>query len=76
MKIRLAMMDFHGMSMRIAQEDLGLTRVAVVHPGVKRYPLSGAVEAVPLSELYRPGSLFSAPVLEQQDWSSDPELHP
>lgn len=46
-------------SIRIAQEDLGLTRVAVVHPGVKRYPLSEAVEAVPLSELARPGSLYT-----------------
>ena len=46
-------------SIRIAQEDLGLTRVAVVYPGVKRYPLSQAVEAVPLSELARPGSLFT-----------------
>ncbi len=54
-------------SIRIAQEDLGLTRVAVVHPGVKRYPLSEAVEAVPLSELARPGSLFSGPVLGKQD---------
>ncbi len=54
-------------SIRIAQEDLGLTRVAVIHPGVKRYPLSEAVEAVPLSELARPESLFSAPVLGKQD---------
>ena len=54
-------------SIRIAQEDLGLTRVAVVHPGVKRYPLSEAVEAVPLGDLARPGSLFSAPALGQQD---------
>ncbi len=46
-------------SIRIAQKDLGLTRVAVVHPGVKRYLLSEAVEAVPLSELARPGSLFT-----------------
>ncbi len=46
-------------SIRIALEDLGLTRVAVVYPGVKRYPLSQAVEAVPLSELARPGSLFT-----------------
>ncbi len=45
-------------SIRIAQKDLGLTRVAVVHPGVKRYLLSEAVEAVPLSELARPGSLY------------------
>jgi predicted AAA+ superfamily ATPase len=54
-------------SIRIAQEDLGLSRIAVVHPGVKRYPLSDTVEAIPLSELARPGSFLSAPVLGKQD---------
>lgn len=38
-------------SIRIAREDLGLIRVAVVYPGTKRFPLSEEVEAVPLSVL-------------------------
>lgn len=45
-------------SIRIAIDDLGLERVAVVYPGVKRYPLSDSVEVVPLSALATPGSLF------------------
>ena len=43
---------------RIALEDLELKRVAVVHPGVKRFPLSEQVEAVPLSALDGRGSIF------------------
>lgn len=35
-------------SVSIALADLGLSRVAVVYPGVKRYPLAERVEAVPL----------------------------
>lgn len=46
-------------SIRIAIDDLGLDRVAVVYPGAKRYPLGGKVEAVPLAALATPGSLFS-----------------
>lgn len=38
-------------SLRIATEDLGLTRIAVIYPGSRRYPLSDTVEAVPMSEL-------------------------
>ncbi len=38
-------------SIRIALSDLGLTRLAVVYPGTKRYPLEERVEAVPLSTL-------------------------
>ncbi len=38
-------------SIRIAIEDLGLERVAVIYPGVKRYSLMNCVEAVPLGEL-------------------------
>jgi predicted AAA+ superfamily ATPase len=38
-------------SIRIAREDLGLARVAVVYPGIKRFPISDRVEAVPLSAL-------------------------
>lgn len=46
-------------SIRIAIDDLGLDRVAVVYPGAKRYPLGGKVEAVPLAALATPGSLFA-----------------
>lgn len=45
-------------SIRIALDDLGLERVAVIYPGARRYPLGEAVEAVPLKELATPGSLF------------------
>ena len=46
-------------SIRIAIEDLGLDRVAVVYPGAKRYSLSERVEAVPLETLAEPGRLFA-----------------
>ncbi len=36
-------------SIRIAMEDLGLARVAVLYPGAKRYPILERVEAVPRS---------------------------
>lgn len=46
-------------SVRIALEDLGLERVAIVYPGSKRYPLAQNVEAVPLRDLAdAPGQLF------------------
>ncbi len=45
-------------SIRIALDDLGLERVAVIYPGAKRYPLGDSVEAVPLKALTTPGSLF------------------
>jgi predicted AAA+ superfamily ATPase len=45
-------------SIRVALDDLGLERVAVVYPGAKRYPLADSVEAVPLKTLTTPGSLF------------------
>ncbi len=45
-------------SIRIALEDLGLERVAVIHPGARRYALDERVEAVPLATLAHPGSLF------------------
>lgn len=45
-------------SMRIALEDLELDRLAVVHPGEKRYPLDTCVEAVPLRTLETVGALF------------------
>ena len=38
-------------SIRIAFEDLGLTRVAVVYPGSRRFRLDDHVEAVPLRTL-------------------------
>ncbi len=46
-------------SIVIALEDLGLDRVAVVYPGVKRFPLSEQVEAVPLAVMGGRGSVFS-----------------
>jgi predicted AAA+ superfamily ATPase len=45
-------------SIRIALEDLGLERVAVVYPGTRRYPLADRVEAVPLTSLAEPGHVF------------------
>jgi len=47
-------------SIRIALEDLGLARVAVVYPGSKRYPLSERVEAVPLEQVAAGRPLFEA----------------
>jgi len=46
-------------SIGIALEALGLKRVAVVYPGVKRFPLSDQVEAVPLAVMGERGSIFS-----------------
>jgi len=45
-------------SLRIARDDLGLDRVAVVYPGERRYEIADGVEAVPLASLARPGSLL------------------
>jgi len=45
-------------SMRIALEDLGLKRIAVVYPGSRRYALSEAVDVVPLEQCASPGSIF------------------
>lgn len=45
-------------SIRIAMDDLGLERVAVIYPGTKRYPLTDQVEAVPLENLARGEALF------------------
>jgi predicted AAA+ superfamily ATPase len=47
-------------SIRMALEELGLERVAVIYPGAKRYPLAAGVEAVPLTTLAEPGRLFGA----------------
>lgn len=38
-------------SIRVALEDLGLERVAVIYPGHKRFPIADRVEAVPLSSI-------------------------
>lgn len=46
-------------SIRIALEDLGLARVAVVYPGKKRYPLSDRVDAVPLEQFAGGGPMFT-----------------
>lgn len=45
-------------SMRIALEDVGLERIAVVHPKDKRYPIADRIEAVPLRDLATPAGLF------------------
>jgi len=42
-------------SMQIAMEDLKLDRIAVIYPGLKRYPLTDKIEAVPLQEFSRSG---------------------
>ena len=46
-------------SIRNALTDLGLSRVAVIYPGLKRYSLSDTVEAVPLSSLADGEPLFN-----------------
>ena len=38
-------------SMRVALDDLKLTRLVVVHTGTKRYPLGRRIEAVPLAQI-------------------------
>jgi predicted AAA+ superfamily ATPase len=46
-------------SIRIAMEDLKLTRVAVIHPGAQRYSLAERVDAVPLAHLAKGKSIFA-----------------
>lgn len=46
-------------SIRSALEDLRLERVAVIHPGAKRFPLVDRVEAVPLGALSEGPGLFA-----------------
>ncbi|MDH5700658.1 MAG: ATP-binding protein [Nitrospirota bacterium] len=46
-------------SIRIALEDLGLERIAVIYPGNKRFPLSDNVEAIPLDDLGQGQQLFA-----------------
>jgi len=45
-------------SLRIALDDLGLERIAVLYPGLRRYSLHPQVEVVPLRCLAEPRSLF------------------
>jgi uncharacterized protein len=45
-------------SIRIAVEDVGLTQVAVLYPGTKRYAIADRVEAVPVHALGKMKSLF------------------
>jgi hypothetical protein len=45
-------------SIRIALEDLGLERIAVIYPGNKRFLLSDNVDAIPLEELGQRRQLF------------------
>lgn len=46
-------------SIRTALADLGLERVAVIYPGVKRYPMADRVEAFPLRTLANGGGIFA-----------------
>ena len=45
-------------SIRIAIEDLGLERVAVIYPGAKRYAVGETVEVVPIAALAEGSGLF------------------
>lgn len=45
-------------SIRIAIEDLGLKRVAILYPGTKRYPLADTVAAIPLQDICANQPLF------------------
>jgi hypothetical protein len=46
-------------SIRIALEDLGIERIAVIYPGNKRFPLSDNVEVIPLDDLGQGQQLFA-----------------
>ncbi len=46
-------------SIRIALNDLGLTRVYVVYPGMKRFPISEQVEAMPMHMVAKGMNLFA-----------------
>lgn len=45
-------------SIRIALQDLGLERVAVLYPGARRFSVAERVEAVPLAELANGAAVF------------------
>ena len=46
-------------SIRIALDDLGLEKVAVLYPGTKRFPISNQVEAIPFHMIADGKSLFT-----------------
>lgn len=46
-------------SIRIAMDDLGLQRVAIINPGPKRYSIAESVEVVPLQTLGKGEQLFT-----------------
>ncbi|MSQ59214.1 MAG: ATP-binding protein [Betaproteobacteria bacterium] len=48
-------------SIRIAMDDLGLDRVAVIYPGSKRYSIAERVEAVPLGSIVWPERYLARP---------------
>lgn len=45
-------------SLRIAADDLGLERIAVIYPGALRYPLAPKIEAIPFAALTESAALF------------------
>ncbi len=45
-------------SVRIAMEDIGLSRVAILYPGTKRFTIAEKVEAVPIHTLAKSESIF------------------
>ena len=45
-------------SVRIAMEDIGLSRVAILYPGTKRFTIAEKVEAVPIQDLSRRANRF------------------
>jgi uncharacterized protein len=47
-------------SIRSALAKMELERVTVVYPGDRRYSLADRVQAMPASELVRPGTVFGA----------------
>jgi uncharacterized protein len=46
-------------SIRVAQEDLGLSKVIIVYPGEKRFSLADTTEVVPVSAIASRESLFA-----------------
>ncbi|MGA2642456.1 MAG: ATP-binding protein [Spirochaetia bacterium] len=45
-------------SIRIGAQDLGLSKIAVLYPGSKRFPISEEVEAIPVEDLQKGVSIF------------------
>lgn len=46
-------------SIRVALEDLGMARAAVIYPGAKRYGLADRVEAIPIAVLADGSDIFA-----------------